>query len=46
MGAWFAPNVPQARKSFWMHSIELLDEKGHVESSFSLFRDSAKLDAR
>ena len=30
----------------WTHSMELLDDKGHVESSFSLFRDSAKLDAR
>ena len=46
MGARFAPNVPQARKSFWMHSMELLDDMGPVESPFSLFRDSANVDAR
>ena len=32
IGAWFAPKVPQARKSFWTHTIELLGDVGHVES--------------
>jgi hypothetical protein len=34
MGARFAPNVPQAQKSFWMHPMELLGDVGHVESHF------------
>ena len=28
----FAPNVPQARKSFWMHPMELLGDVGLAES--------------
>jgi hypothetical protein len=39
-------NVPQAQKSFWMHTKELLGDLGHVESCFGLFVDSANLDAR
>jgi hypothetical protein len=47
--------VPQARKSFWTHTMELVGDVGHVESHFSLFGDcvnvgpfgdSAKLGAR
>jgi hypothetical protein len=45
MGARFAPNVPQALKSFWMHPMELLGDMGHVESRFGLFGDSTNLDA-
>ena len=44
--AWFVPNVPQAWKSFWMHTMELLGDVGHVESCVGLFRDSDNLDAR
>jgi hypothetical protein len=25
-------NIPEAQKSFWTHSMELLDDMGHVES--------------
>jgi hypothetical protein len=32
IGARFAPNIPQAQKSFWMHSMELLSDWGHMES--------------
>jgi hypothetical protein len=39
-------NVPQAQKSFWTHTMELLGDMGHIESYFSLFGDSANLDAR
>jgi hypothetical protein len=39
MGAWFAPNVPHAQKSFLTHSMELLDDVGHVESCFGPFGD-------
>jgi hypothetical protein len=42
----FAPNIPQAQKSFWMHTMELLCDMGGVESHFVLFGDSANLDAR
>ena len=34
MGAWFASNIPLARKSFWMHPMELLGDMGYVESHF------------
>jgi hypothetical protein len=49
------PKAPQARKSFWTHTTELLGDVGHVESRFSPFGyyvnvgpfgDSANLDAR
>jgi hypothetical protein len=46
VGAWFAPNIPQAQKSFWTHTMELRGDLGHVESRFGLFVDSANLDAR
>jgi hypothetical protein len=41
----FVPNVPQARKSFWTHPIELLSDLGHVESHFGLFGDSVSVGA-
>ena len=46
IGARFAPNVPQARKSFWMQPMELLGEVGHVEPRFDLFGDSVSVGAR
>jgi hypothetical protein len=44
-GARFAPNVPQAQKSFWTVMV-LLGDEGQVEARFSPFIDSANLDAR
>ena len=38
--------VPLARKSFWMHALELLGDVGHVESHFSPFGDSVSVGAR
>jgi hypothetical protein len=46
MGAWFVPNVPQAKKSFWMHPMELINDEAQIEACFGLFVDSANLDAR
>jgi hypothetical protein len=46
MGARFAPNLPQAQKSFWMHPIELLGDMGRVESHFGPFGDSVSANAR
>jgi hypothetical protein len=43
---WFAPNVPQAQKSFWTHMMELLGDMAHVESCFGPFGDTVSLDAR
>jgi hypothetical protein len=40
------PSVPQARKSFWTHTMELLGDMGHVESYFGAFGDNANLDVR
>jgi hypothetical protein len=39
------PNVPQAQKSFWTHTMELLGEVGHVESHFGLFGDCVSVSA-
>jgi hypothetical protein len=46
IGARFAPNIPLAQKSFWMHPMELLGDELQVEAQFSLFGDSANLDTR
>jgi hypothetical protein len=46
VGAQFAPNVPQALKSFWTYPMEHLGDVGHVESRFGLFRDSVSAGAR
>jgi hypothetical protein len=40
------PNVPQAQKLFWMHTMELLGDVHHVEARFVPFGYSANLDAR
>jgi hypothetical protein len=45
IGAWFALNVPQARKLFWTHPMELLGDMGQVEAHFGPFGDSTNLDA-
>jgi hypothetical protein len=34
------------RKSFWTHTMEQLGDVGHVASCFSVYGDSANLDAR
>jgi hypothetical protein len=46
VGAWFAPNIPYAQKSFWTHPMVLLGDKAQVEARFGLFRDSVNLDTR
>jgi hypothetical protein len=42
----FAPNVPRAWKSFWMHTMEVLGDGCHVESYFILFGGTDNLDAQ
>jgi hypothetical protein len=32
-------NVPQAKKLFWMHPKELVDDEAQVEAHFGLFGD-------
>ena len=46
VGAWFAPNVPKAQKSFWTHLMILVGEVGQVESRFGPFGDSVIVGAR
>jgi hypothetical protein len=46
LGARFAPNVPQAQKSFWMHLMIFQGDEAQVEAYLSPFGDSANLDAR
>ena len=46
IGARFAPNVPQERKSFWEHLMVLLANVGQEESRFDPFGDSVSLGAR
>jgi hypothetical protein len=38
--------MPLAQKLFWMHTMELLGDVGHVESYFIQFGDTDNLDAR
>jgi hypothetical protein len=40
IGAWFAPNIPLAQKSFWTHSMVVLGDESQVEAQFSPFGDS------
>jgi hypothetical protein len=37
IGAWFAPYIPQAKKLFWMHRMELLGDKTQMEAHFGPF---------
>jgi hypothetical protein len=46
VGAWFAPNIPKAQKSFWTQPIELLGDVGHVEPRFGPFEDGVSVGAR
>jgi hypothetical protein len=39
-------NVPQAKKLFWLHPKELVDDEAQVEAHFGPFGDSANLDTR
>jgi hypothetical protein len=39
-------NVPQAWKSFWTHTMELLGNVGNVESYVVAFGGTDNLDAR
>jgi hypothetical protein len=38
--------LTQDRCTFWMHSMVLLGDSGHVESRFNLFGDSVSVGAR
>ena len=40
------PNVPEAQKSFWPHSMVPLGVEAQVEARFGPFEHSANLDAR
>ena len=46
IGARFAPNVPQAQKLFWTHTMELQGGVGHVGSCFGLLGDNFSVGAR
>jgi hypothetical protein len=46
IGAWFAPNVLWAWKSFWAYPIELLSNMGQMEARFGPFGDCVNLDTR
>ena len=45
IGARVVPNVPEAQKSFWMHSMVPLGDEALVEACFGLFEHSANLGA-
>jgi hypothetical protein len=45
-GCTGSANVPQAKKLFLMHLIELLGDETQVEARFGPFGDSANLDTR
>jgi hypothetical protein len=46
IGAQFAPNVPEAQKSFWTNPMVPLGDVAQLEARFGPFGDSANLDAR
>jgi hypothetical protein len=46
IGARFEPCIPKAQKSFWTQLMVLLGDKAQVDGWFSLFGDSASLNAR
>jgi hypothetical protein len=46
IGAWFAPNVPWAWKSFWAYRMKLLVNVGQMEARFGPFGDCVNLDTR
>jgi hypothetical protein len=45
-GAGLRQMYHRLRESFWTHPMELLGDEAQVEARFSLFGDSANLDAR
>jgi predicted acyltransferase len=46
IGAWFAPNVPLAQKSFWTHPMVLLGDEAQVDARFNSFGDTVSVSAR
>ena len=46
IGAWFAPNIETAWKSFWAQLKVVLRDVGQVETRFDPFGDSINLVAR
>jgi hypothetical protein len=46
MGVRFAPNVPRAWKSLWVHPIVLLCNVCQVEACLGLFGDNVSLSTR
>ena len=46
IGVWFAPNIPSAQKSFWMHPMVLLGDEAQVKACFGPFGESANPDTR
>ena len=46
IGARFGLSISLAQILFWMHSMELLGDVGHVESHFSLFGDIVCMGAK
>ena len=45
IGARVVPNVPEAHKLFWTHSMVPLGDEAQVEACFGLFGHSANLGA-
>jgi hypothetical protein len=39
-------SIPKSRQSFWMHTIKLHGDMGHVESCFGPFGDGLSVGAR
>jgi hypothetical protein len=37
IGAWFAPNVPKAQKSFWTNPMVHLHDEAQLEARFGPF---------
>ena len=46
IGARFVPNLLEAQKSFWTHSMVPLGDEAQVETCFGPFGDKANHDAR
>ena len=46
IGAWFAPNIETAWKSFWAQPKVVLHDVGQVETRFDPFGDSFNHDSK
>ena len=46
IGARFVLSVSLGQISFWMHSMELLGDVGHVESHFDPFGEGVNVSVR